>query len=270
MNKGLIDKISKLLKVDSVEELTKALESESDTFDFPQLHIRSTEEEETFKSNLLENAKSEQIKAGMEIQIKNLKKATGIEFEGKDPEKFISEYKKQILDEAKIEPNKKISELETSLGKLREQLSVKDSKISDLESSFSKRETELEAQSYIPQLSESIGLTQKEATSLFFNNHEVKDGQVYRNGELLKDNLEKPLTLKDAVSNFVSERKWTEIQPSGRGGGAGTGSGGTGDKKTLEDYENTLKEKGLSKGSVEANALLKEMAKENPEILEQV
>lgn len=270
MNKDLIKNISKLLKVDSVEALTKALESESDTFEFPSLIIRTSEEDETFKTNLLDNAKKEQLKAGMEIQIKNLKKATGLEYDGKKPEDFIEKYKNQILEEAKIEPNKKISELETSNSNLRKQLTEKDTKISDLESSFAQRELKLKAQSYIPTLAESVGLSQSEAVGLFFNSHEVKDGQVYRNNELLKDKLEKPITLETAVANFVAERKWTEKQPSGRGGGAGGGTGGQGDKLTLNDYEEALKEKGLSPGSVEANALLQDMAKDNPEILQEI
>ena len=36
---------------------------------------------------------------------------------------------------------------------------------------------------------------------------------------------------------------------------------------SLADYESMLKEKGINVGSEEANSLLKEMAKENPEIL---
>lgn len=269
MNEKLIQSLAKLAKVSNVEEFTEALKSESDTdFKLPEgLVVRTAEEEDTFKTNIFENAKKEHIKAGAEIQIKNLKKATGLDFEGKDADTFIEKYKESILAEAKIEPNQKIQELTTSISNLQTKLGEKDTEIETLKKGFDSKQLKFDVRSYFPAIPESVGLTKDEATELFLMSHSKKEDGIYRNGELLKDTLENPLSLEQAVGNFVTEKKWTADPPGGRGGGAGGGQGGSGDKLTLADYEAKIKEKGLTPGSAEANAVLREMAKENPEIL---
>ena len=268
MNKKLAQSIAKLAKVSDVDGFIEALQSESDTdFELPKVVVRTADEEESFKTNLLDNAKGETTKAAREILIKNMKKEIGLEFEGKKPEDFITNYKKHILDEAKIEPNKKIQELTESNDTLRKKLEDKDGEFDQLKSSYADKELKLNTQSFIPTLPESLGLNKSEASSLFFMSHEIKDGQVYKNGELLKNANEKPLTHKEAVDAFVTEKNWIEDDPSGRGGGSGNSRDSGGDGLTLQDFEDACTEKGLKMGSAEANALLDEMAKENPEIL---
>lgn len=262
MNKKLIESIAKLAKVTDVEAFTKALQSESDTdfnLDVDNLIVRTKDEDSQLRENIINDAKPEIWKQATEIQIKNMKKDLGLEYEGKSPEDFISNFKSKILSEAKVEPNKKIEELEGSLSKLRSQLEEKDNAFSELQSNIESDRLKFKAQSLIPDLTN--GLTREEATSLFFMKHDIKEDGVYRDGQKLKDNLENPLSLEDSVKSFLQEKGWNETKPSGRGGGAR----GNGDNTTLptndEEFESYIKEKGWSVGSQEANAVLVEMAK---------
>lgn len=268
MNTKLIESLAKLAKVSDVAAFTEALQSESDTdfqLDTENLVVNTKDELETLKTNIYENAKSDTFKAASEITIKNLKKSVGLEFEGKDPDVFIEKFKASVLEQAQIEPNQKIEEQSKSLDNLRKQLETKDSEIESLKLDFQKKETRSKVESLIPELPEGLGLSKSEATSLFFNSHEVKEDGVYKDGVLLKDEMEKALSLNDVAEKFVSDRGWNK-KPSGRGGGAGA-KGQPALPKTMAEFETQLKEKGINPGSMEANALLREVAEKNPEIL---
>lgn len=262
MNKNLIASLAKLAKVQDIDAFTEALKSESDTefnLDTNNLIVRTKDEDAEFKNNILSEAKPEIWKQATEIQIKNMKKDLGLEFEGKEPEDFISNFKSKVLEEAKVEPNKKIEELNASLESLRGQLSEKENAFSEFKNSTEKEKIKLKAFSLMPE--PKNGLSKEEAITLFFSSHEVKEDGVYRNGEKLKDNLEKAISFEDSVLSFIDSKGWSKEDPSGRGGGA-KGEGGDSELPTnTEEYEEYVKSKGWNLGSQEANAVLNEMAK---------
>ena len=263
MNKKLIESIAKLAKVSDVEALTKALQSESDTdfkLDTDNLVIRTKEEDSQYKNNIIEDAKPSIWKEATEIQIKNMKKEIGLDFEGKKPEDFISNFKSKVLEEAEVEPNQKINELNTSLETLRTQLKAKDSKFSELQQSIETDKRKFKAQTLIPELSN--GLNKDEATALYFMSHEVKEDGIYVNGEKQKDKMEKALSFEESVSKFVESKGWNAPpKPTGRGGGAGSEGASSDLPTTIEEYDEYIKEKGYNPGSQEANAVLNDMVK---------
>lgn len=262
MNKKLIESLAKLAKVQDVEAFTKALESETDTdfkLDTDNLIIRTKDEDEKYKTNIISEIKPEIWKEATEIQIKNMKKDLGLEFDGKKPEDFIENFKSKILNEAKIEPNKKIDELNASLESLRSKLSEKESAFSELQSKIENEKIKFKAHTLIPELDN--GLTKEEAVSLFFMNHEIKEDGIYKNGQKLKDNLESPLSLEDSVKTFVESKGWGQKQPTGRGGGAKSEGKSSSLPTNIDEYDAYIKEKGWNAGSQEANAVLQEMAK---------
>lgn len=264
MNKKVIESLAKLLKFD-VEELTKVIATEEDVdFKLPDgIRVLSNEDLEAIKDNHGKTRYDAGKLAGSEMTIKDMSEKVGLE-SIKDIDGFISSFKSNILDEAKIEPSKKIKDLETSLEKVQGLLTEKENEISTIEQTYRQKETKLQAQSYFPEIPENVGLSKAEASNLFFMSHEIKDDGIYKGGERLKDAHEKPFTLEDAITSFVTEKKWNAT-PSGRGGGAGGDGGGVNGKpKTMEEYESYIKEKGISPASVEANALLAEIvAQEN-------
>lgn len=271
MNK-LITDLAKLAKVTDVEAFAKALLSETDTdytLDTSNLIIRTKEEEESFKSNISKDVKDKAFSDAFEIQIKNMKKDLGLEFEGKKSKDFIEAFKSQILDNAKVEPNKRISELETSLELANNKLSEKDSELSGLQLSYKAEKVKLEAENYMPKLSDSIGLSQKEATDFFLSKFEIKEDGIYRGNERQVDaKTATPLGLQDVVTNFVTERGWNTVTPQGRGGdGINKDRGASVVPTTLQEFEASASEKGFNVGGQDYNAYLAEVVKENPEII---
>lgn len=264
MNKKLIESLAKLAKVKDVEEFSKALQSEEDTgfsLDLDNLTVRTKEEDAEVRNNILEESKKKNFTDAFEIQIKNMKKDLGLEFEGKRQEDFIESFKKKILTDAKIEPDKKINELNQSLEALRGQLTQKDQEFLNFKETVKSEKQKFKAQSLIPELPKELGLTKDEAVSLYFMNHESKEDGIYVNGEKQKNDLEKPLSLEDSVKQFVESKGWNKESFTGRGGG----SQNQGQQSTLpkneEEFNSYIQSKGWNLGSTEANALLVEMAK---------
>ena len=267
LSKKGIEAIAGALKL-NVEDLTQVLTSEDEKdLELPKLEIFTSDEFETFKETLKDShgkAKYDEGKtASREMLLKEMSKDVGFENTIKDPNEFISKFKESILETAKIEPNKKVQELETSVSNLQSQLSEKDSEISKILSQTKEKEVKLKVQSLFPDLTEKIGLNQEDMTTLFFNKgYEIKEDGVYKDGNIIKDARENTLPLNDVVKGFISERNWNTEQPKGRGGGA-KGEGSSSSLPTnLAEYDAYIREKGINAGSVEANALLQEVAKQ--------
>lgn len=195
-------------------------------------------------------------------------KATKDAFEGKSKEDFLKEKVEAALEEAKVEPDKKVSELEKSISKLQQKLVDKEDAFTNLQQAMRQKEERINLQSLFPSLPENVGLSSDEATSLFLLSHEIREDGVYKAGILLKDDREAALSKEQAVQDFIKSKGWDKA-PSGRGGGA-AGQGGSGSTKpaTMQEFEAMLKEKGIHAGSAEAQALLQEAAKESPAILD--
>ena len=269
MNKKVIELLAGALKL-KVEDLTQVLASEEEVdFKLPEnIKIFTTDEFEQIKDNHGKNKYDEGKIASKEMLLKEMSKKAGFENPIKDDDELLKSYKEQILKDASIEPNKKVDELQMSLEKLQGVVSEKEKQLLDLESTFRQKETRITAQSLIPDLPENIGLSKSEAVSLFFLNHEIKDDGIYKNGEKMKDQYEKPLDLSSAVSGYVSDKGWDKApEPRGRGGGSGSSQSSNGKPTNLTEFEAYISQKGIGAASAEANALLKELATENPEIL---
>lgn len=252
-----MDSFAGLLGI-TADVLAKAISDEQEVeVEIPEGEFLTKEAKETILDN-----------HGKRKYDEGVSKATKDAFDGKSKDDFLKEKIDVALEEAKVEPNKKVQELTNSLETLRGQLTEKDDAFSELQNKMKTKETRLKAQSFIPDLPETTGLSKEEATSLFFMGVEIKEDGIYKNGTLLKDNREAPLTLEQSVKSFVTEKGWDKA-PSGRGGGAGNppNGGNSGLPKTMEEYESAIKEKGFHPGSEEAKSLLAEAAKEAPEIL---
>lgn len=269
MNKKVIELLAGTLKLD-VKELTKAIETEGEVIEIPEgARFLTTEEVETIKDNHGKTRYDAGKTAGTEMLLKDLSEKVGLDESVKDSDKFISTFKANILKEAEVEPNKKVTELETSLESLRTKLTEKDLEMESLQNTVKQEKRLLQAQSFIPELPETLGLKKSEAANLILNGVEEKDDGIYVNGELKKDSMEKPLSLEQFIKESVTQRGWGVQNPTGRGGGSG-GAGSSGSStlpKTMQEFESVIKEKGFHPGSAQAQALLKEAAQESPEIL---
>lgn len=239
----------------TADELAKAISDEQEVkLELPQGRFLTKEQEET----LLDNHGKQRYDSG---KSKALKEA----FDGKSKEDFLSDYKASVLEEAKIEPAKKVEELENSIKTLQQKyntdISEKDRLLSEKESSLKRIEITSKISNSLPDLVDAI--TSDVAVIMFNKEHEIKEDGIYRNGQLLKNDLQAPLNLEQAVDSFVTEKNWKKQEHKGHGGKKPSAGGST--PKTYEEFQEYCKSKNMSEGSYEAKQYLKSLREKNPE-----
>jgi len=264
--KEILDKIAGMLNLNA-EEFAQGLTSETEVeITLPEGRFLSKDQETTLLDNHGKSRYDAGSEAAREMQLKDMSKLVGFEESIKDPQKFIDTFKTNVLKQAKIEPDKKVLELETSLETLRNTIREKESAFTNLQKEVEGVKTRSTLLGAIPKLAD-IGLKGDDVLDLFLKSHEIKDGAVYKDGKPIQDDMASNMKVEEVLSGFVKERGWDfqENQPPrGRGGNPKPNSG---KGSTFEDYEVEMKEKGLHPGSQEAQALLKTYVDINPEIL---
>lgn len=215
-----------------------------------------------------ESLKKTHEKAGMEIQIKSLKEKTGIEYDGKDPDKLIEALNKKALKDANVTESDKIKEKDTVIEGLRanittlttdKELSVKATKEAQLDSDI---------------LSWTIDkkpdhLNNKEWLAMIKLNNQLEeqDGQlvVKRDGKIVANPTDlKPIPAKEALPAYIDERKWGKVAPAAPGGR------GAGDSKTtllgignMKQFNEHLASNNISPNGQQAQQLLTEVTTAN-------
>jgi len=102
------------------EVLQKAIDSKEEIEIKPVAGEFVTDEALTqLKQTRFEEGKKEGHTIGYDFAIKDLKKDFGIDIEGKDRKAVIEAAKAKIISDAKIDPDKKVKELNESLEKLQ-------------------------------------------------------------------------------------------------------------------------------------------------------
>lgn len=255
----------------SAEELATGIASETEaTFEIPKGKLYSETDIQTLTDNSSKEGYDRGATASREMVLKDLSKKAGLENNAKDVDSFIDNYKAGILKDLDTEPNDKIAELNNTIDELRGKIGEKDEAYNLLQNKIAQEQRNNTLKSFIPELSDKIGLSKDEALNLFLNQYEITEDGVKLNGDILYDELRNPITQEKAVESWVAEKGWNTIEePKGKGRlDSNHGKGGLTTPKTFEDFETALQERGITEGSMEANALFAEMAKENPEILE--
>jgi len=184
--------------------------------------------------------------AGVEIEAKRIKEKFGIEIEGKNFEHILSQHEKQILANAKIEPAKKVTELETSLQNLQKQyqtdIELKQKEIADLSGTVGSLKINNELSKYIPE--KLTGVNKNQFMALAKMEYQFgfeNDGLIAKKGEtVIKDKLEKPLPVSDVLTDFAVKNGWMSVE--GRGGGDDVGGG---EIKTLKDAFDYMKKNNI-------------------------
>ena len=266
-NKATLDQIAGMLGLNAEEFATGHASETEVELKLADGRFLTIEQEEILKDNHGKTRYDAGSEAAREMQLKDMSKLVGFEDSIKDPQKFIDTLKANILKQAKIEPDKKVSELETSLETLRNTIREKDTAYTELQSEVGNIKTRTTLLGAVPKLAE-LGLKNDDVLDLFLKTHEIKDGAVYQNGIVLQDNMAKNMKVEDVLSSFVKERGWGYIDPTdpkGRKNNPNPNGGGSG--YSFEDYEAEIKEKGLHPGGDEAQALLETYAENNKEIL---
>jgi len=255
-----LDQLAGMLKVET-SELENMIKSEEEIeVVIPQGEFINDEQLEGLKKEVSETAYIKGKDVGREVTIKEIKKRKGLDFEGKTVDTLIKYYDGKVLNDASIEPDKKIKELESSLDNLRNQyesdIKTKDNEILSYKSEVKKSKIDNKLMSIIP--SNLQGIKQKQAAILFKTDNSIDlnengDLVVMNNGEVLKDKMEKPIPINDVLNEYIIKNNW--INSDGRSGGNSTSNYSSG-FKTLNDVMKHMEKNNIDPMSNEGQSLM--------------
>jgi hypothetical protein len=266
LSEKTLQAIADKLKI-KIDDLSSAVKSEQNVdLTIPEITVFTSDEltrhDENLKKENYEKAKT----AGEEMLIKNLKDKTGVKIDGKDPDKFISSFKNQILEEAKIEPNKKIEELQGDIDKLKANLKIADDEKTNLTNQI--KETSLQQKIISSSQKEAIlpaldiyTLMKSKGYSFVEENGKIN---VSQNGNVLKDNKTlEPLSGIDIFDKFITDNNLEKTPQNHKGRGDSSTKTNTGNIIKLSELEAKYKEEGKSMQGAEFMAEAAKLAKEN-------
>ena len=244
----------------SNEDVTKSIEGNTELVIEQDVVIREKSEDETFITNI----KAESKKAGVEIAIKETRTALGLSFEGKTMDNLIDAVKSKTLEDAKIEPEKKVAQLTKDIETLKStNQSILEEK-TRVESQFKNYKSENTINSIIFSNIPENSVLGKDDMALVVKNKlkfslDENDNVIVldQNGEVLKDSILNPIKPQDAVKSFFSEN--TQYLKSAGGGAGGNDSGGQGSKLGLTKFIEEQKALGINPQSDKFRSNLKEL-----------
>ena len=219
----------------------------------------SDEKLETLKTQMRDEGKNEGQNIGYDFAMKDLKKDFGIELEGKDRKKIGEAIKKQVLTDAKIEPEKKISELKQSLEKLQQtydtDLGKKDEELKIEKQKTRGFQINSDLSQHLPELNgikpaQFLTLARSEFSFDYGDNGNLI---VKKGDSVLKDKMENPLAPKDILTEYAKSNGWMTID--GRGGGDEPGGSGSSDFKTIGDVYKYMEDNKIDPMSSEGQKL---------------
>ena len=186
---------------------------------------------------------------GVEMDVKRVRDAEGLEFEGKTLDNLVTALKKKVLADAKIEPDEKVQNLEkekSMLQKTIDQLREEHSKeVLTLNGKITDYNLNSSIEAAIPDKLPK-GLTKADVRMMIRAGHEfdVEDGLVVakQNGEVMKDEKQNPLPVETIVSDFYKAKGWDDADeppPGGRrkGNEFGAGSGMVTEFKRIQNMD---------------------------------
>jgi hypothetical protein len=258
-----IDELAKFVKGDA-DVLQKAIDSEEEiSVELVDGSFVSDTELDTLKESRFNDGKKEGNTIGYDHAMKDIKKDFEIELEGKDRKKITEAIQTKIITDAKIEPDKKVTELNTSLSNLQlkyeTDLGLKAKEIGDLNVKLGGYRINGDLTKHIPEGLNGIDvndfITVAKTTAKFEYDNDIL---VVKKGDtILKDKMEKPISPKDYLTELAVSKKW--LQSEGRGGGDDTGGSGT--YKNINEVYKHMEENKINPLSAEGKKLVDDFNK---------
>lgn len=264
--------IAKLLKIDEAAFL-EAVKSEKEAeVKIPEVQVFTSQELASRDQNQKKSGYDEGKGAGLEMFVKDQKEKLGLDFEGKDPEKFVNAFQAKILADAKAEPNQKLQEKDGIIAKLQGTVKEYEDKYNAVQQEkkgiMMKTKLTSVVPSGLPVDADEVLLSMQ---SRGYSFEEDDKGSIIpkRNGEVIRDaKTQDALDHKAVIENYVTnERKWKPAaddgNKQGRGGGSDRRTSGliTSMKEAKEQWEG----QGKSINTAEFQAYVQDAAKTNKE-----
>jgi hypothetical protein len=252
------------------EDVSKAIEAGELNVENEELIAYDKETFETFKKNLADSEYKNGKTAGQEMQVKDAREKLGLEFEGKSFDNLTEAYKKKILEEAKVEPSKKIEELQTDLEKMRGNYTEVQSQFDTFKQTVDKKEETSKKDSiFIKSLPKEglnvdsdialMVLKQKSELDLSFDDN----GEVIpmKGGKAMKD--EKTLKPVELSAFLSSELNSLGLIKKPSGGAGGDDDPGNGNKVSNYDkFVDEMTKNGIPPGSLKFSEEMQKRLKE--------
>jgi hypothetical protein len=223
LKKDTLKRIAGILKVREADLETAIKDTNEVDFVIDEKLSSFTEPElNTLKTNTYNDGKA----AGVEIEIKEAKKKLNLDFTGKTIDGLLDAHKAAVIAEAKITPDKKVTELEGQVTTLKTTVADYEKKLAEETTKAATAVINSELYKYIPEPGENGPAIGKDEviTLLKANGYEVKNEngvfKAYKGDQLQQDKLGNPLPVKDVVTGFLTEKKLLTptTVPGGRGG----------------------------------------------------
>ncbi len=252
-----------------IDALKSALTSEDEvTVEFNQGTFLNDESLGTLKESMKKAGYNDGKVAGLEMEAKRLKEHFGIEIEGKDLNKIIEAHGQKVLTDAKIEPNKKIADLQGSLEALQStyntDMAAKDQEISSKTNQLNQFSINSRLMSELP---DNLSISPKHfltiaQTEVSFE--QADDGAIVvkRGDAVLKDKLEKPIPVKDFLNDFATDNSFLG-KSKGRGQDNDYNGGGKSEFKTMHDVYRHMEKNKIDPTSKAGSALIEQFDQEN-------
>lgn len=240
-------------------ELTKALADGATLLGLADdVTVRTKSEDDAY----IENHKKAARVEGVEIAVKKARETMGLEFEGKSIENLISASTKKAVEEAKIDPDKKVSKLTEQLEEKNTAVKQAIKRAEDAELSIKQLKSSSRIEKIIDEhMPKNTLLPSEDIKTILRSKLSIKENdegglEVYdSNGTLLKNkSTADPLPVKDAIEDFFRTNvHYTKPVEGGAGGG---NSGGASGKLTVEKFNESMNAKGFAINSPEYDAEL--------------
>ena len=222
-----IDKIANILKIKPAD-LATAIKDEKEVEVTIDEKITTFTEDEiaTVKKNGYKEGKT----AGEEMAVDEVKKEMGLSYDGKSVKALAKEIEKKTLADAKIEPEKKVLELQEKITNLQKTVGEQETKLAEKDGEVSAVKIHGELVKHIPA---TATLSQDKIIGLMkMDGYEFKsvDGKVvaFKDGKELQDKISNAMLVKDVISGYVTENKLAPVEEPGKGGRGGKDEKGAG------------------------------------------
>jgi len=214
--------------------------------------LRSTDDENAFIENMKRDARVE----GLEIAIKNARNTLGLSFEGKTIDNLVKAVQDKAINDANIDPDKKVAEALKDVEILKGTISTiekqRDEAVNGL-SSYKKGQT---IQSTLFELiPDNVAIPKNDMLTIIQSKYKIdlneNDQVVFSdaNGLMKNTTTLNPLTPKEVINSFFQENT-AYVKSASGGAGGGDSGGGTG-KKSIDSFNKEMADKGYSVGSQE-------------------
>lgn len=244
------------------ENFIEAIKAEDEhEIEVSEATFLTNEQLDDLKVNIKKTGYEEGKTAGSEMFAKDLKKKFGIDDkDGKSADSIYKYANDKILSDAGKDVEPKLKELQSSLESLQSKyetdISAKEGMINQLTGKIKDSQINSTLMQSMPK--NISGIKPNQATALFRMeyNLEYDEGDnllVKKGGEVLKDNLEKPLLYNDVFSDYLKQNNW--ISTDGRGGENNNGHSASG-FKTIQDVLKHMESNKIDPTSNEGKSMI--------------